>query len=203
VRNAVSPLAEEPVPEALRKSIEAKIAAAKPKPPENVVAFPAKPKPAPVPRPWALPLAASIAAAIAGVAGYAIRDAAITDAAGQIAIARPLPAIIAEKLDRGLSGEEGAAANGKLKIITTVLDANKAVCREFEFDAPGADTIVAVACKTKGTDWQTKLAIAAPASGTGYAPASSMSAADAYFDAIGAGEPLPPEDEKAALDSLR
>jgi hypothetical protein len=202
VKRVAGPLADEPVPDALRKSIEAKIAAARPASP-NVVPFRAKPSAPKVQRPWALPLAASIAAVVAGVAGYSLRGGETSGALQQIAIGQPLPAAIAEKLAAAPSGEEMQIDGGRLRIVTSVFDSEKALCREFEYDALAADTVIGVACRAQDSSWQTKLAIAAPAAETGYAPASSTTAADAYLDAIGASEPLSATDEKAALESLR
>ncbi|MFN0193227.1 MAG: anti-sigma factor family protein [Aestuariivirga sp.] len=202
VKRAAGPLADEPVPDALRKSIEAKISASRPESP-NVVPFRAKPSVQKVQRPWALPLAASIAAVVAGVAGYSLRDGDTSGPLQQIAVGQPLPSAFAEKLAAAASGEEAQLNGGRLRIVTSVFDRDKALCREFEYDLPAADTVIAVACRTPASSWLTKLAIAAPASETGYAPASSTTAADAYFDAIGASEPLSPADEKAALESLR
>jgi hypothetical protein len=202
VKRAAGPLADEPVPDALRKSIEAKIAAAR-EPAPNVVPFRAKPSAPKVQRPWALPLAASIAAVVAGVAGYSLRGGEISGALQQIVIGQPLPRALAEKLATAASGEEMQVDGGRLRIVTSVFDGDKVLCREFEYDAPAADTVIAVACRAPTAGWLTKLAIAASASETGYAPASSTTAADAYLDAVGASEPLSAADEKAALESLR
>lgn len=202
VKRAAAPLAEEPVPEALRNAIESKIAAASQLAP-NVVPFRSRSSAPLLQRPWALPLAASIAAVVAGVAGYTLRGGDADGVLQQIAIGRPLPGALADKLTTTASGEEMQAAGGRLRIVASVFDSEKTLCREFEFDAPGAETVIAVACRAHGSNWQTKLAIAAPAAETGYAPASSAAAADAYFDAIGASEALSAAEEKAALESLR
>ena len=47
--------------------------------------------------------------------------------------------------------------------------------------------------------WQTRLAVARPEGGDGYAPASSLETVDAFLTSIGAGQPLDADAEKKAL----
>ena len=94
----------------------------------------------------------------------------------------------------------------RLELIASFRNGDGQLCREFEFDRPGRQTIVSVACHPGSSDagsWSTQLAVLAPPSeGSGYAPASSLETLDAYLGAIHAGPPMSDDDEAVALSQL-
>ncbi|AOF94349.1 hypothetical protein [Sinorhizobium sp. RAC02] len=195
VGDALKPLIDEPVPEALLASVrrmaeDAQRAADKPQ--DNVVAFHPRPQQAaaPVARRWLMPLAASVVAAVAGVVGFSIGRMG-PPAAGS-------GAEIASALDREASGKDVALdASGKvLHVIATFRDERGDVCREYEVKEPAGRTLT-IACRQQD-GWTTRLALTAP-SADGYVPASSQETIDAYLASIQAGAPLSPEEERSAL----
>lgn len=214
---ALKPLLEEPVPEKLKAAVEGMVAAkrvedarAKPAaagsvaPTATVVPFEARKTaatPAAASR-WTLPLAASIAAAIGGLAGYWAADGNAPQPAGR-SVAGVVDGATGEALETVPAGEEVTlAAGGRFRAIATFRDDADHICREFELDSADRSTVVAVACNAGGT-WRVSFAVAAPGDTGGYAPASSTEALDAYLSAIEAGEPLSAEDEATALADVR
>jgi anti-sigma factor RsiW len=152
------------------------------------------------PSTWQLPLAASLATAIAaGFIGYQIGQAPGTAPAGSD-IDGFSSAEIAGVLDSAASGEEVAIADGsgRLRMISSFNDRSGALCREYEVDRSQGASVVAVSCRDEA-DWAMRFAVAAPAGGDGYAPASSLDALEAYLGAIEAGPALTADEERAAL----
>lgn len=150
---------------------------------------------------WQLPLAASLATAIAaGFIGYQL---------GQTPGAAPTDsnidgfsnAEIAGVLDSAASGEEVAIADGsgRVRMISSFKEQSGALCREYEVDRSAGASLVAVSCRDD-SEWAMRFAVAAPAGGDGYAPASSLDALEAYLGAIEAGPALTADEERAALD---
>lgn len=195
-RAALAPLLDEPVPTSLRDSVQAMVDAKRGRDAGKVIAM--------VPRArqrWLLPLAASIAAAAGGLAGYWL-------AAGGTP-ARGLQ--VAGVVEPGLRGALATVASGselrlpgsdrRFRAIATFRDSTQTLCREFEVDDDDRWTVIAVACAA-ASEWQIKFAVAAPGDNDGYAPASSTEALDAYLAAIDAADPLAVGEEKAALESL-
>ncbi|MEM9107199.1 MAG: anti-sigma factor, partial [Pseudomonadota bacterium] len=86
------------------------------------------------------------------------------------------------------------------RAIASYRDAVETLCREFEVDRTDNSTIVAVACRAD-TQWEYRFTVVAGQTNSGYAPASSLEALDAYLNAVGASDPLSPEDEAAALQT--
>ncbi len=151
---------------------------------------------------WQLPLAASLATAIAsGFIGYQL---------GQSPGAAPVEpgldgfssAEIASVLDSAASGDEVTIADGsgRVRLISSFNEQSGALCREYEIDRSAGASVVAVSCRDD-SDWSMRFAVAAPAGGDGYAPASSLDALEAYLGAIEAGPALTAEEERAALDA--
>jgi len=195
VGDALKPLIDEPVPEALLVSVrrmaeDAQRAADKPQ--DNVVAFQPRQQSvaAPTARRWLMPLAASVVAVITGIIGFSV---------GRMG---PPPADsgaeIASALDREASGNDIALdASGKvLHVIATFRDERGDVCREYELKEPAGRTLT-IACRQQD-GWTTRLALTAPAA-DGYVPASSQETVDAYLASIQAGAPLSAEEERIAL----
>lgn len=195
VGDALKPLIDEPVPEALLASVRQMAEEAQRKTvaqEDNVVAFRPKPQPhaAPPARRWLMPLAASLVAVISGAVGYTVgrTGPAETRAGAEIATA----------LDREASGKDVAlgASGAMLNIVATFRDARGALCREYEVKGPASSTLT-VACRQDG-GWATRLALTAPKA-EGYVPASSQETIDAYLASIEAGAPLSAEEELKAL----
>jgi hypothetical protein len=200
--DALRPILDDPVPDYLVQRVRdlatAGDAAAR-APVDTIVAFPDRPQNHPV---WQLAIAASIALAIGLGAGLMMRGPGAPGAV--LEIAEVTDPAIAQALSTLASGESLPLADGaRIEAITTFRAADNALCREFEYDQSSRTTFVSIACHD-GQDWQMRLAIAAAAADeTGYAPASSLEALDAYLTATNAGAPLTPAEEAAALTELR
>lgn len=197
VAEALGGFAPAPVPDPLVAHIRALAAAREAQ--EKVVPFaPRAPRRVPF---WQLPLAASVALAVGLVGGQMIRGSGpVGDLAGGLMASAP-------DLQAALSGLPSGArqkleSGAEVALIASFEDSAGALCREFELDQAGGATTVAVACRTGAEEiWDLQLAIAADAGAEGYAPASSLEALDAWLSATGAGAPLDPEAEAAALGS--
>ncbi|WP_373504253.1 anti-sigma factor [Aestuariivirga sp.] len=202
MRDVRGPLAGEPVPDELRRSIEAMVAAADSKAgePGNVLAFKPKQKaPAAAPRSWSLPIAASFAAVVAGAVGFMLGQSAPSSTGPAFAaVGSPLPAEIGTVLASKASGSEAAIANGKVRVIASVRSKDGTLCREFEVDGASGQSVVGIGCRD-GAGWRLDIAVAAPLTQDSFAPASSLSAIDSYLGTIEAGEPLTPEEETVEL----
>jgi hypothetical protein len=189
----------EPLSPALGARVEEALRAARPAQSETVVPFPRRTVAAPAYRPMAAAAALALAVGVAG--GFLVSQAMGARETGGLSIAALDVPGIPDALDTLPSGERVAIADGEVAAIASFLNADGELCREFEFDRTGRDTVVSVACRT-AEGWDPRLAIVAPAADeTGYAPASSLETLDAYLGAIGAGAPLTPEEEAAALIS--
>ncbi len=202
--DALKPLAQEPVPQALEDAVRAMIAASETarseNEPENVVAFRPKPRAEPAPRHWSMRIAASVAVLAAAIGGYALGfNSSPGTASSQVAVGAPLPGAIAGILSSQPSGSETMIDGARVKIASSVKAQDGTLCREFEIDRLAEkQTSLGVACRA-GEGWRLDIAVAAPADQSGYAPASSMSVLDSYFEAIGASEALDADQEKNAL----
>lgn len=135
--------------------------------------------------PWAA-MAAALAAAAVGIGWWQTGGPAA------------LPPAEVAALDSLPSGEavtlEGA---GDLTMIASYRTAAGDFCREYEV-ARDRSLTVSVACRQDGA-WQRQFASDMTA-GEGYVPASGdIAALDDWLADSGAGEPLTPEDEAAAL----
>lgn len=188
-RAVYGPLADRPVPDRLRRSVETAIAAVET---TKVVPF-RRPHSRPA---WqAAAIAASVALVLAAPAGYFF---ARTAEDLSIAVGQPLAPALVAQLEAVPAGGEAALGAATLRPIATFTDAGRNLCREFELDREV--TTVAVACRS-GDSWQVAIAINAPPADDGYAPASSLAALDAFLDSIGAGPPMSAEEEQQSLSS--
>lgn len=186
-RAVYGPLVDRPVPAKLRRGVEQAIADASA---SKIVSF------SPPQRRWvwqSVALAASVAAVLAGPAGYFL---ARTAEGPLIAVGQQLASPLAAQLETLPSGDEARIGVATLRPIASFTDAARNLCREFEVDRDF--TTVAVACRNEG-GWRVAIAIDAPAADDGYAPASSLAALDAFLDSIGASSPLSPEAEQQVL----
>jgi anti-sigma factor RsiW len=207
---AMKPLLDEPVPEKLRAAVEGMITAKRAEDakvgaqPASVVPFEARKTAArPAERQWTLPLAASIAAMVGGLAGY---WAANSDERppGGLWVAGIIRPALGEALATIESGKEIrlAGISDRFRAIATFRNDAQELCREFEIDSQDRSTVMSVACRS-GDEWRVSFAVVAPGDAGGYAPASSTEALDAYLSAIEAGDPLPAEEEAQALAEVR
>lgn len=207
---ALKSLLDEPVPEKLKAAVEGMVAAKRAEEkrveerPATVVPFDARKAPArPAVRQWILPLAASIAAAVGGLAGY---WAANNDepAPGGLWVAGIIRPALGEALATIESGKEIrlAGISDRFRAIATFRNDAQELCREFEIDSQDRSTVMSVACRS-GDEWRVSFAVVAPGDAGGYAPASSTEALDAYLSAIEAGDPMSAEEEAAALAEVR
>lgn len=175
------PLADVPVPAALRKSVGAAIEQA------TVVPFRRKAVARWVPA----AAAAAIAAVVVGPVAYFVGHQVPLAAVGQ-----PVAPALAAELSRLPAGAETRVGEATIRPIASFTDAAATLCREFELDA--RLTTVAVACREAG-EWRVAIAIDAPPASDGYAPASSLAALDAFLASIEAGPPMPLDEEAEAL----
>ena len=112
------------------------------------------------------------------------------------------PAIVTALGTVASGDEQDLGSEGRFRAIASYRDAGGSLCREFEVDHTDQTTIVAIACRPD-TQWEYRFTVVAGQNNSGYAPASSLEALDAYLTAVGAGEPLSPEAEAATLKSLQ
>ena len=203
---ALGPLLDEPVPDALRERVAAMVEAgsaetareAADEDKGRVITFVARRAPR-----FALPLAASVALVVGAVAGY-VAAPSIDDRASELAVAGFDRPGIAGALDTVASGVQTALgdAGDRLRAISTYRNSAGALCREFEVDHADRTTVVAVACRAD-RNWAVQFAVVAGQAESGYAPASSLEALDAYLRAADADTPMSLEEEAAALAELR
>ncbi len=195
VADALKPLIDEPVPEALLQSVRRMAEEAKDGASAGSNVVPLRPKHRPVNRwtehRWVLPLAASIVAVITGVVGFTVGrnlDPATMDSSAQIAAV----------LDREASGRDVALGTSgeTLHVIATFRDKNGSLCREYELKQPSKSTL-SIACRQDQT-WVTQLALTS-ARAVGYVPASSQEMIDSYLSSIEAGAPMSLEEERGIL----
>jgi hypothetical protein len=188
------PAAAAPDPDPIAERIRSLAAGrAAPPAPDNVVALPSRRQ---VPF-WQVPLAAAVMLAVGLAAGtLAFRTpgpvgglaSAILDDPGLSPALASLPS----------GSRQGLASGAEVALIATFRNGDGVLCREFEYDLPSGLTTVAVACRAEA-GWDVQLAIAADAGASGYAPASSLEALDAWLLATGTEPPMSLADEGAAL----
>jgi hypothetical protein len=182
---------QEPVPSELQRSVETMV--------ERSRNQAREPQPRRLLRPandwwWKASAAASLAIAV-GLAGYWLTGE--EPLGNRLMVANvDNPALVAA-LSSVPSGGSAELGPDRFRAIASLRDSRQALCREFEIDRNTGTTESAIACRD-GNSWAVRIAVAAPASADGYAPASSIEALDAYAAAIGAVM-LNPGEENAAL----
>lgn len=191
VAGAMKPLIDEPVPEALLKSVRRMADDARSGETNAGNVVPLRPKQQRETRRWLMPLAASIVAVITGVVGFTVGrnlNPSMPDSTAQIAAL----------LDREASGQVIALGTSgeTLHVIASFRDKNGSLCREYELKQASSST-VSIACRQDQT-WVTQLALSS-AKAEGYVPASAQETIDAYLASIEAGAPLSSEEERAIL----
>lgn len=155
---------------------------------------------------WQPALAAGLALAVGLGAGLILGSGrqAGAPAGLEIALGSALPAPLAEALGRVPSGmATRLPEGGQFAPVASFMGGDGALCREFSLEA-AAKTVVAVACRDGNGDggvWRARIAVAAAPAGASFQPAGGLEALDAYLATEGAGPPLSPEAEAAALAS--
>ncbi|WP_104666641.1 anti-sigma factor family protein [Ensifer adhaerens] len=208
---ALKPVLDEPVPDELVAKVRAMAAAsgaaraadAPTAAGDNVVAFrrpadqPASPRGGP--SRLLMAMAASLLVVVGGAGGYLLRGGGLADA-GSVHVAGTVGPALSAILDQAASGEDVAVGEGKgtVRLVSAFELGSGQLCREYELTQPGEPGLVSVACR-RANVWQTRLAVARPEGGDGYAPASSLETVDAFLTSIGAGQPLDADAEKKAL----
>ena len=194
----LQPLAEEEVPEALRRAV-LDMADGQTAADPRVVAFAPRVRP-PAWRAWQVGLAASLLLMLGGVAGFLAGARQAGEGAQSVAaVGSHVSPEIARHLSSLPSGSDTGIADARLRLIATVLASDGTPCREFEVDSTGTGrTSTGIACLRDGS-WFLDIAVAAHAAEGGFAPASSFATLEAYLQAIGAGEPLDAAAEAQAL----
>lgn len=188
----------------LAATIRAGITRPAPKPaaPKPAAAKSAAPKPATRPanlnrRPL-LAAAASMAVAVMGLGWWAWSDRQPDGLSLPKLAASELAAPELAALDSLPSGESRALGTGaELTMIASFRSSAGALCREFETAEPDSTRTVLACLGDDG--WQPRFAEIARTGDPGYQPASGAAGIDAALAALGAGDPLTPEAEAAAL----
>lgn len=204
IREARGPIEGEPVPDALRQSIEQMISESEQESEHGgkVTAFRSRPKAAPSRPSWVMPIAASVIAVIGGIAGYVAGQSGGNSTMQTLAsVGEIIPSELGSVLSSQASGSEAAVAGGKLRLIATLRSKSGSLCREFELDRADGQSIVGVSCH-EADGWRVDIAVAAPQSQEGFAPASSLNAIDSYLGMIEASEPLGGDEEATALSTV-
>ncbi|PND26180.1 anti-sigma factor [Sinorhizobium sp. M4_45] len=206
-KTAMEPLLDEPVPSGLKRAVERMVTEKTSPPPVSgagILPFPRRVANESNRRRWLAPVAASLAAVVAGFGGYWLRGSVEAPIEGGLRVAAIGSPALDEALATVAAGEERRLPGSKqrFRAIATFRDNAQALCREFELDSADGSTVVSVACRT-GAEWRVTFAVIAPVASGGYAPASSMETLDAYLTAIDAGAPLEAAEEARALGELR
>ena len=132
----------------------------------------------------------------------ASRDAAPSAAPFAVVGERVNPEL-ARLLDELPSGGEARLGRASLAMVATYRDARDRLCRDFSVAQGGAQgdasRVESVACRGADDAWQVTYAAVERDGGSGFSPASSNSALEAYLGSIGADEPLDAEAERTAL----
>ena len=155
-------------------------------------ATPATPAPANLNRRPLLAAAASMAIAAIGLGWWAWSDHQPGGlSVPELAALDSLPSGESRRLETG----------GELTMIASFRSSAGALCREFE-TAQGAQARIVLACHEDG-DWRERFAAvtgdATETGAGGYRPASGEASVDEALAGLGAGDPLTPEEEAAAL----
>lgn len=196
-----------PVPQKLQASVEEMVRKAALQPSAATVTALHPRKAASRPAPfgnWAMPIAASFLAFIAGALGYwLVSGGAPSPSYYQIAgSADPELAQILSKLP---SGEKSRlmGSGADVSMIASFYRGDQALCREFAITHVEFGEHLAVACRGAGK-WNIDLALRmSGGSGDAYKPASSAETLDAFLEALGAGPAIEGQAEVDALAKIR
>lgn len=188
-RELYAPIADQPVPDALRRNVEAAIAG---EGSAKVIPLVAKRT-----RSLFLPMAiaASIAVIVAGPFAFFLGQASAP--VPMLAMGDPLGPMLRAQMASLASGDEVRLANDvTVRVVASFTDGEGRLCREFELHNAGSQ--LAIACREAG-EWRTAIALDIPPDGENYTPAAALDVLDAFLTELGAGPPLSPEDEARVL----
>lgn len=199
-KEALQPMLQEPLPPTLRDAVQAMVNAPQPvKLSPDMTKGPRRSF-TPANDWWRMAAAAAIGAVAVGLGSYLLNPGP----AGEPDVGGLQMAGIDIKTLHGLldtvaaGGESEFGTDQRFKAIASFRDNADTLCREFEVGSADKSTVISVACD-KGGRWDVRFAVVAPGEATGYAPASSSEALEAYLAAINAGAALTAEEEKQAL----
>ncbi len=190
------PLADRPVPAALRGSVDEAIARAEGR---GSAGQPPRRKAPALPTSFIrYAMAASIAVLVAGPLAY-LAGQWSAGTANAVSLGKPLGGELAALVASVPAGEERRIGGQILRPIASFDTDGRGFCREFELD--GSTATVAIACRD-GAEWRVAFALDTPLAGDGYAPASAIDSLETWLGTIGAGPPYSPLDEAAALKAF-
>lgn len=203
-REAYEEELKQPVPDALMAAVQAAIARHEPAASEAKPAAGARQAsgwwqwlsgwmPAP-----AAMAASLVVGVLAGYAVVALRDGGDAPAPGGVVFDGREAARIASALSGSATGDSVQDAAGSVVIMHSVRDSRGNLCREFRLERTAGDAVAGVACR-ENKAWSIAFAQRAPAAQSGFSPASSTPALDAYLSTIGASTALSAEEESRAL----
>lgn len=210
-------LAQDPVPPALRASVEAMVArhqqALASAAPANEQ--PPARQPMRQQRPWwfawrdalaglALPGAVAASVVVGGL-GFLLgqtRGGGGPVIAQALVVGEPAPSELAGLLSRLPSGQQAVvdSTGATLAMVASFNDAQGRLCRDFSLQSANAPQVEAVACRRPGSAWQIAFAAVQPPVQGSFTPAGPQSAVEAYLADINASKPLDEQAERRALD---
>ena len=158
-------------------------------------------------------LAASVAAFTFTFAGYLVgtlgtQEQTAVASAGRgfvVTVNTQEQSELVQALNDLSSGQRRDLADGEspasVELVASFRDHVGGLCREFKLQRPAANELTGVACGSPG-NWAVNFASTSPGSGSTYTPASSTAVLDAYLSSIEAGPVLSAEEERAALAEI-
>ncbi|THD84747.1 hypothetical protein E7811_03180 [Aliigemmobacter aestuarii] len=162
----------------------------------NVVAFP------PAHRRWALPSAPQMALAACLALGIGLGGFWLgRSGAPGVGDMNAGPLAAAERLAQTVTGGQTDLPDGSRARVLASFATDLGLCRLLSVETAGAEAMErAIACRD-GQGWRIALAVSTLGEGS-FVPASDMATGlvDDFLTDIGAGAPLDPEAERAALD---
>ena len=217
-QDALRPMLDEPVPEALMAAVQGMVArheqekqqktaeVAEPVSAdaerENVIVpFRAKPRKPLFAANWSAAAAAVLLAAVTGFSGYFMGQSGLQNAQPEGAgLASLTASAVQAQLHKVASGETVnlAEQNASMQVIASFRDGENHLCREFRLSSAEQSGYVAVSCLEQ-EDWKLRFALASQQDTQNYIPASAQETVDIYLQSIQAGAPLSAEEERAAL----
>ncbi len=218
-QDALRPMMDEPVPEALLAAVHGMVArheqekqlksategtradVAEPEKTAEIIPFQIKPRKVFFATSWSSAAAAMILAAVTGFGGYFIGQGSVkNDASSEITLASLAAPVVHEQLQNTASGQT-VVLNGQnttMQITASFRDGQNQLCREFSLSGADKSGYVVVSCYQQDA-WQLRFALASQQDTESFIPASVQETVDVYLQSIHAGAPLSADEEKAAL----
>lgn len=218
-QDALRPMLDEPVPEALLAAVHGMVASheqekqkksatestivstTEPDKSAEIIPFQNKPGKIFFAANWSSAAAAMLLAAITGFGGYFIGQGSVkNDAASKITLASLTTPDVIQQLQNTASGQT-VTLNGQsstMQITASFRDGQNQLCREFSLSDADKSGYVAVSCYQQDA-WQLRFALASQQDTESFIPASAQETVDVYLQSIHAGAPLSADEEKVAL----